>query len=487
MTVRDISYEIVKPDTREKKCAFYELFVGQVDEKGRPYIGTATVFVSYAREYVYDIPVDILIEKSKDNPKAYFWFDLFICRQHSGPIPISSHLSASFWALTFQNAIVEIGTVYIIMSPWNDPVNLHRVWCLWELFCAIKGVKKVHFHVCLPPAQRLALKEGIAKGFNNIMTTLLKMNAKDAEASQPEDKAIIFRSIERKCGFEELNNSVKDLLREWYVQTGIEIADAIIQEGQAEAETQEFCDFLNAMISLLYKFNKEDLAIKYAVYNVDVIKKNCASTSGGEEILAKRCMQLGNAYANKGKFDNAISCYEKVLEMRLAMTEPQDTSIGHCYESLAGCYADKKKFARASEYYEQALAKKLLVVGVQHPALVEHYLGVGLLYAEQNKLSLALEKYKLALSIQVNTPSGKTHPDTARVYVSIAHVHYRTSLYTSSLENLYKAHKIFLSTLGKNHPETKKVEGSIFWAKFYDSLNWFNCCSYCKCCNFNCR
>ena len=42
---------------------------------------------------------------------------------------------------------------------------------------------------------------------------------------------MIFAVIKKEVGFDVLNNMVKDELRKWYVETGADIADVIIQEG----------------------------------------------------------------------------------------------------------------------------------------------------------------------------------------------------------------------------------------------------------------
>ena len=120
MTTTDFCNEIAMPDTKERKCAYIELFAGKRDEKGRLYIAPATAFVSHAWKYKFVLPYDVM--EHHDDPDAYFWFDVFINNQHT-----ATTNTFEWWKTTFQQAIVKIGTVLLVMSPWNAPIPLSRV------------------------------------------------------------------------------------------------------------------------------------------------------------------------------------------------------------------------------------------------------------------------------------------------------------------------------------------------------------------------
>lgn len=131
MDTSAIKKAIVLPDTLERKCAYIDLYAGENDAKGRLYVSRATAFVSHAWQYTFDLPLDVMQTHSKSDPNAYFWYDVFINNQH---VLADTDLGAAF-----QDSITEIGTVLLVMSPWNNPIPLTRAWCLWEIFCSIKG------------------------------------------------------------------------------------------------------------------------------------------------------------------------------------------------------------------------------------------------------------------------------------------------------------------------------------------------------------
>ena len=75
------------------------------------------------------------------------------------------------------------------------------------------------------------MKKGISENFNSIIRALIAMDVQNAEAVNPKDRNMIFAVIKKECGFDMLNNMVKNQLRKWYVETGADIADVIMGGG----------------------------------------------------------------------------------------------------------------------------------------------------------------------------------------------------------------------------------------------------------------
>ncbi len=44
------------------------------------------------------------------------------------------------WMREIEGVINKIGRMVVITSPWDDPKNLKRSWCLWELYCAFLNI-----------------------------------------------------------------------------------------------------------------------------------------------------------------------------------------------------------------------------------------------------------------------------------------------------------------------------------------------------------
>ena len=152
--------------------------------------------------------------------------------------------------------------------------------------------------VCLPSGERAALKAGIEDDFENIMNALVEMDAEKAEEFKKSDRDMIFHAIREDGGFAQLNNRVKDQLREWFVETRAEMADEIIAAGGEEAESAESATYL-FNLGVSYKSRGDnDRALEYYEQSLKIrqaiLGENHPDTAGSY-------MGVGNAYDNKGK------------------------------------------------------------------------------------------------------------------------------------------------------------------------------------------
>lgn len=65
-----------------------------------------------------------------DPKQTYVWICSLCVNQHKLP---------SNPAATFEQRIVSIGTLLPLLCPWNDPVYVKRLWCLYELWLASRS------------------------------------------------------------------------------------------------------------------------------------------------------------------------------------------------------------------------------------------------------------------------------------------------------------------------------------------------------------
>ena len=96
----------------------------------RSVVGEATVFVSHGWKCGFEKAVEVMLEYAESHPEAYFWFDLFVNNQN-----IASNIPHEWWRTTFKESIEQIGSVLVVMTPWQSPVPPKRAWCLWEILC----------------------------------------------------------------------------------------------------------------------------------------------------------------------------------------------------------------------------------------------------------------------------------------------------------------------------------------------------------------
>ncbi|KAJ3059277.1 Kinesin light chain 3, partial [Rhizoclosmatium hyalinum] len=106
-------------------------------------------FISHAWKYKFLDVVSSLFHFAQkhnlDPATTIIWFDLFSNSQHN-----TADKPFEWWETVFMNAVKSIGNVIMILQPWNDPIPLKRVWCIFEVYAS--NVTKSEFHVAMTPA-----------------------------------------------------------------------------------------------------------------------------------------------------------------------------------------------------------------------------------------------------------------------------------------------------------------------------------------------
>jgi hypothetical protein len=130
----------------------------------------------------------------------------------------SSHNKADVQA--FEQVIRAANTTWLHCEPWHEPATLRRVWCLYE---ALKTIELGNaLDLMMAPAEVESLQATLTRDFDKIMGYIADIDASQAEATNPDDKAMIFGLIEdRPGGFQQFNADVIAALRRWLLDTAL--------------------------------------------------------------------------------------------------------------------------------------------------------------------------------------------------------------------------------------------------------------------------
>ncbi len=120
-------------------------------------------------------------------------------------------------------------------------------------------------------------------------------------------------------------------------------------------------------------------------------------------------INLGNAYADIGKFQKAIYWYKKAL-----IRAPNNWKL---YLNLGAAYADRGRLQEAVRWYKKAL--KI------NPDSISIYNNLGVLYVRFGKCKEAISSYRKALEI---------NPDYARAYFGLAEAYFYDKQYNLAIK-----------------------------------------------------
>ncbi|KAJ3044938.1 Kinesin light chain 3 [Rhizophlyctis rosea] len=121
---------------------------------------------------------------------------------------------ASEWLQnTFMHIISNVGSVLMILTPWDQPITLTRAWCVYELYvCAqIKSA----FHIALPPTEQTRFRDSLQKDPQIFYQTFVQVKSEKAQATKIEDLLAIQKAVRDSVGFRTLDGMVLSLLTQW--------------------------------------------------------------------------------------------------------------------------------------------------------------------------------------------------------------------------------------------------------------------------------
>ncbi|CAF1117874.1 unnamed protein product [Adineta steineri] len=162
--------------------------------------------------------------------------------------------------------------------------------------------------------------------------------------------------------------------------------------------------------------------------------------------------QLGSIKNNHGKYEEAITLYEKSLAIYQKTCPPNHPDLAASYNNLGGTYKSMGNYPIALSYYEKTLEIKQQSLPPNHPDLASFYNNIGVIYKSMGNYPKALSYYEKALEIkQQSLPPN--HPDLATSYNNIGLVHYDMGNLPKALSSHEKALEISKHSLPHNHPD----------------------------------
>ena len=100
--------------------------------------------------------------------------------------------------------------------------------------------------------------------------------------------------------------------------------------------------------------------------------------------------QLGWSKDVQGEYEEAITFYDRSVEIRLRTLPPDDPALAPTYCNIGAVYRNMGDYPKALSYYEKALAIRQQSLPPNHPDLAKSYITHGLVYKQYGS---ALESY----------------------------------------------------------------------------------------------
>jgi tetratricopeptide (TPR) repeat protein len=341
---------------------------------GEDNVGTANVMLSYAWGNTVEDIVEVLLKycsKKKLNPKqTYVWLCCLCNNQHR---VAEKDVSFHDFKEIFGEHVKNIGHIVALLTPWDKPLYLTRVWCIFEIFTASNCDGCKDLSIGMPTKEKDALRLHVFENdhaYNKIYDVLGGTNIENAEASFKEDKINILRLVQEGCGAKELNTRVNGIIREW-------LNNAL----------EEFIGDLDSILEA----------------------KNYDGKSPDD--LNKAYNFLGYVFLHEERNELAMECYQKQRNFSEAHFGPEDVRTATSYSAIALVHQKRKEYDKAIALLKKSIAIEEDAYGNVHNKTAKSYHRIGSLYQSKGILDVALyyfEKCRVIYERDLGSKDART-------------------------------------------------------------------------------
>jgi len=214
-----------------------------VDTLEEFHVGKASVLLSWCWLYTPRQVVDALLgwceSTGRDPSKTFVWQCALCLNQFRVEEKKARGESESSEVLRekFESRVRSTLHVVCLLDPWDDPVYIRRVWCIFELHRAL-CIEGCQLDVILPKSEEVRFGNGLrSDGLVAMWRVFEKLRIQDAEATVEADRKNILQIVDpdaqtaedydvsEKCSI--LNRAVIQRLQRWCVDTAAAQAAAV--------------------------------------------------------------------------------------------------------------------------------------------------------------------------------------------------------------------------------------------------------------------
>ena len=240
LTTKDVQDLIIKPATVQIKGPYSDLHPEMFQK--------ANVFVSHAWRYMFltdlipAIQSWLEMQSLLSAAEVFFWIDIFVVSQHDDPPENqdSEEEARNFQIFSdgFEEALQDIGRAVIVLSPWNRPEWMFRIWCLFEFYVMMRF--QIPFEFVLPQEQNDSFIQQLGGEGNDFLTMVSTLDMEKADAFSDYDKRRIKQLVlDHLGGYSKLNKSAIGAIRDFCIRKAVDAISIMTDEEKASTNLLE--------------------------------------------------------------------------------------------------------------------------------------------------------------------------------------------------------------------------------------------------------
>ncbi|KAK3232825.1 hypothetical protein CYMTET_56849 [Cymbomonas tetramitiformis] len=416
LTTAEVVEKIIRPATKSLECSYLELFrrsgiEGNSLPQGLRHggvAGNATHFVSHAwsnkfRDVVSALRAFTNLQANipgQEPAPVFFYMDIFAINQHQ----VLSY-DASQFAEMVENVIAKVGKALVVATPWHQPKAFGRLWCLYELFCAIQNQAEIS--LCFPYADLKVLEKASPEDTATLFRRISDIDSRGARTTLEDDKERLIEVIdlltptsgaseeaEQDGGLSKCNEVVVGFLQKLLFQR---FSDRLQQLEDGQLSTEEILLYYKQMAKMYSSCSKREEAVKVLR---DVVTRSEEAFGVDSIHLCDPLTQLAVELGATGEVAEALPLHQRALAIRQQVFGDEHQEVANSLSYLAEHAFAQSNYDVAKPMYLRILQIRQRTLDPDHPEVAASLSKVAHIHRHLGEFAQAEECYRRALNIQ---------------------------------------------------------------------------------------
>ncbi|GBG32940.1 Kinesin light chain 3 [Hondaea fermentalgiana] len=376
-TMEDVAEYFVVPKTILRNCLFLDTL--GLSRIGTPFQGT---HVCISRQAKFDELMAALSAHFQgcDPQREFIWLDIFCAKQprlvgaQQRINPSIARRHEELITGRLHQAIARFSNHLVFMETWDTCTPLSRMWCVWEMYGAIKSSNNLQ--PLFAPGQDERFVEILcsAKGLSSIHKTLANLDLAAAQSQSAKGRDMIVAAVHAlDGGFASMNTALARVIRVW------------------------LADFAKDIIQRLRDVQGDSLGVANVMHNAAWMLRD------------------------QSMFEEALPIFRSVLDICTKRLHAKHVNTVVALHSVASTLRDTGDVTGAIAMYKQALDIRRETLGPDHKQTAATMKIMARVMHSDGDLDAAVDLYKEVLVIRRKTLRAN-HTDTLAVMHALASV-----------------------------------------------------------------
>ena len=386
------------------------------EDCGEVYVGEATLMISNAWQHQFLDVVAAINNYFVNDKKEIVWFDLFSLNHHRQPLlPIE-------WLLgQYKDFMQRFQRIVMVLTPWQNPIPLCRMWCLWEVYCALADRNDSSLEIAMTAKGTKSFLKSILTSLYDIYMFLRDVDIDSADVSNVDHARSILAAVQANGGTAAVNASLCKILLNCLFTIALKFNAAVSSDAVEHGEWKALSG-----AEKKYRLPFESLTTDiYELLTKDGGYKQAAIILSRE--LSYRRIHYGDSHCRTlhvhsliarcwmgtGDYSRSFACYKELLTLYSDRAGSQQVEVIHILLQLAVLYQLQGDTLNAIPIVKKVIHKQVAYASWSHIITIDAMSCLAACYEDLSKWNKAHRTRRRVLDI-LSSSYGDAHIYTAQ-------------------------------------------------------------------------